>query len=113
MDYLTEGELDLYRRGILGKVAYFDVGTNYVPKDMLAVVHKGEQIVPAAYNPMLNPGVGGGNAELVAEVRALREAVEVLQQAASATASNTSGMPQMVEQIDTVAGNGVMRVAAV
>ena len=113
VDYLTEGELDLYRRGILGKVAYFDVGTNYVPKDMLAVVHKGEQIVPAAYNPMLNPGVGGGNAELVAEVRALREAVEVLQQAASATASNTSGMPQMVEQIDTVAGNGVMRVAAV
>lgn len=60
VDYLTEGELDLYRRGILGKVTYFDVGTNYVPKDMLAVVHKGEQIVPAAYNPMLNPGMGGG-----------------------------------------------------
>lgn len=46
VDYLTEGELDLYRRGILGKVAYFDVGTNYVPQDMLAVVHKGEQIIP-------------------------------------------------------------------
>ena len=112
VDYLTEGELDLYRRGILGKVTYYDVGTDYVPRDMLAMVHEGEKIVPKAYNPAANPGMGGGNDELVAEVRALRLAVEVLQQAASATASNTSGMPQMVDQIDTVAGNGVMRVAA-
>lgn len=28
----------------------FDVGTNYVPKDMIAQIHKGEKIVPAAYN---------------------------------------------------------------
>lgn len=28
----------------------FDVGTNYVPQDMIAMVHKGEAIVPAAYN---------------------------------------------------------------
>ncbi len=73
VDYLTEGELDLYRRGILGKVTYFDVGTNYVPKDMLAVVHKGEQIVPAAYNPMLNPGMGGGNGQMEALLAALLE----------------------------------------
>lgn len=31
----------------------FDVGTPYVPRDMLAVVHRGERIVPAAQN---NPG---------------------------------------------------------
>ena len=28
----------------------FDVGTNYVPEDMLAMVHKGERIVPEKYN---------------------------------------------------------------
>jgi hypothetical protein len=34
----------------------FDVGTNYVPHDTLAFVHKGEEIVPAKYN---NGGSGG------------------------------------------------------
>ncbi|WP_336695620.1 tape measure protein [Delftia acidovorans] len=29
----------------------FDVGTNRVPQDMLAMVHKNEAIVPAAFNP--------------------------------------------------------------
>jgi hypothetical protein len=28
----------------------FDVGTNYVPKDMLAMVHEGEAIIPKKYN---------------------------------------------------------------
>lgn len=28
----------------------FDVGTNYVPHDMVAQIHKGEAIVPAKYN---------------------------------------------------------------
>ena len=32
------------------EVPSFDVGTNFVPEDMLAVVHKGERITPAKYN---------------------------------------------------------------
>lgn len=32
------------------EVPSFDVGTNYVPDDMLAMVHKGERITPAKYN---------------------------------------------------------------
>jgi hypothetical protein len=40
----------------------FDVGTNRVPQDMLAMVHKNEAIVPAAFNPWAGgTGMGGGN----------------------------------------------------
>ncbi|EPD36071.1 hypothetical protein HMPREF9701_04890 [Delftia acidovorans CCUG 274B] len=40
----------------------FDVGTNRVPQDMLAMVHKNEAIVPAAFNPWAGgSGLGGGN----------------------------------------------------
>jgi len=39
-----------------------DVGTNFVPQDMLAVIHKGEAVVPAKYNPANNQQSGGGNA---------------------------------------------------
>lgn len=34
----------------------FDVGTDFVPHDMIAQIHKGERIVPAAQN---KPGMGG------------------------------------------------------
>jgi len=40
----------------------FDVGTNRVPQDMLAMVHKNEAIVPAAFNPWAGgTGMVGGN----------------------------------------------------
>jgi hypothetical protein len=43
----------------------FDVGTNFVPRDMLAMVHRGEEIRPAAWNPATAGVSGGGNGELV------------------------------------------------
>lgn len=32
------------------KIPSFDVGTNYVPNDMLAQIHKGEAIIPKKFN---------------------------------------------------------------
>ncbi len=53
----------------------YDIGTNFVPRDTLAMVHQGEAIVPKAFNPWA--GGGGGGGDLAAEVRALRaEAVQ-------------------------------------
>ena len=43
---------------IVKAVPSFDVGTPFVPQDMLALVHQGERIVPAAQN---NGGSGGGS----------------------------------------------------
>lgn len=39
-------------------LASFDVGTNFVPHDMIAKIHKGERIVPARENRL---GAGGGS----------------------------------------------------
>lgn len=36
------------------KLPSFDVGTDYVPKDMIAMVHEGEMIVPKAFNAAAN-----------------------------------------------------------
>lgn len=56
-----------YERDVLAAlraagVPGFDVGTNRVPQDMLAIVHKNEAIVPAAFNPWAGgTGMGSGN----------------------------------------------------
>lgn len=50
--------------GITPWLNSFDVGTNYVPNDQLALIHKGEMIVPAKYNPATS-GIGGLNNEQI------------------------------------------------
>lgn len=58
----------------------FDVGTNYVPRDMIAQIHEGEAIVPKAFNPAANGSAD--NSELISEIRNLRAEVQRLQQIA-------------------------------
>lgn len=75
-------------------IPQFEVGTNYVPSNMLAQIHEGEAIIPKAYNPAAG---GSGNAELIAEIRALREEVRQLQQSSSTTATATKKTAAMLE----------------
>jgi len=39
------------RTGVGGNVPQYAVGTPFVPNDQLALIHKGEAIIPAKYNP--------------------------------------------------------------
>ena len=41
------------------EIPQLNVGTNYVPEDTLAYLHKGEAVVPKQYNPVAG-GKGGG-----------------------------------------------------
>lgn len=59
------------------KIPRFAVGTNYVPNDMLAVIHQGEAVVPKAYNPAAGGVLQGDGqvaqllVQLIAEVQRL------------------------------------------
>jgi len=57
----SSGLLGSLLESLSGLLPSFDVGTPYVPRDMLAVVHQGERIVPAAQN---RPG-GGQNISVI------------------------------------------------
>ncbi len=97
-------------------VPAFDVGTNYVPRDMLARIHEGEAVTPKRYNPAA--GGAGGNGELIAEIRELRTDVaglrtEVagLRTAAAATATSTRNLDTTLTRV-TRAGDSLVTTPA-
>lgn len=80
----------------------FAAGSAFVPATGLALVHQGERIVPAADNAALTRAMTGGGAmaELLAEVRALRE------QAMRNDAAIASHTRKSAELLDDVVNGG-------
>ena len=58
--------------------AKFDVGTNYVPNDGLAYIHKGEAVIPAKYNKLYQPNTD--NSRLESSINQLTRQVEQIGQ---------------------------------
>jgi hypothetical protein len=81
----------------------FDVGTNFVPQDMVARIHAGEAIVPREYNPWAG-GVMYGSDEL----RLIREEISALrmEQQAQAVASQST-KTKMLKKLELWDGDGM------
>lgn len=92
----------------LAGVPAFAVGTNYVPRDMLAQIHEGEAIIPKAYNPAAG-GAGNSTARLEALVEGLTKEVQRLQAVVNdgnreqrRTANAVNGNPDMPMLVQTI-----------
>ena len=94
----------------------FAVGTNFVPEDMVAQIHKGERIIPAADNAQLMQSLGDRNRTndvLVAEVRKLNQEIKALQKTvaegavinAQATDRNTAEITKTVKDAGSTASH--------
>lgn len=95
--------------GIMPQFPSFDVGTNYVPNDMIAQIHEGEAIVPKEFNPAAFGGVKTDDAQLASLVVSLTTEVQRLQgivQAGNAeqrrTADAVNGRPEAPMLVETV-----------
>ncbi|MDZ7862679.1 phage tail length tape measure family protein [Acidovorax sp.] len=81
----------------------FDVGTPYVPRDMIALIHEGEEIRPKRYNPNANPGMWTGAQAISARLQ--RSGERAGGEAAVSSVITTLG--RSVEQL----GAGIERLA--
>lgn len=85
--------------GIFGAVfgvKSFDVGTDYVPRDMLAMVHQGERIIPAAENA----GHTSGGLQIVSSPRiTIDSRTDAAQVQRMVEAGVVAGNKQLVQQL--------------
>ena len=95
----------------LSNVPAFDVGTNYVPRDMIAQIHEGEAIIPKAYNPAANGGEADNrNNRLESLVEGLTAEVKRLQ---SIVNDGNTHARRTAETLDNVTeGGSAMRTVA-
>ena len=96
---------EIYNRlRFTSNIPQFDVGTNYVPRDMLAMVHKGEEIVPAPWNPAASGRSRNGNARLEALVEGLTKEVQALRAAAAQGAAHAETTAEVLLSVKNGSG---------
>ena len=85
---------------LLQKLPGYAVGTPFVPEDGPAYLHRGEMVVPAAYNPNATGyRQADSNAEVVAELRTLNERMARVEAATTATAGFTAGTDRQLRRV--------------
>lgn len=98
----TAASLTETNAGISGKygttIPSFDVGTNYVPRDMLAMIHEGEAIIPRAYNPTANGG-GNSNAETANALRRMADRLDAIEANTRAGAQHGGKTARLIERV--------------
>lgn len=87
----------------------FDVGTNRVEKDMVALIHEGEAIVPKAYNPAAG-GVSGDN-RVVEQLSILNKRIESLTAYVREIEADTARLDRNVNDV-TQGGTAILTEAA-
>lgn len=107
---------DLVNAGKNVGIPQFAVGTNYVPEDMTARIHKGERIIPAADNRALiaaldrNGGSAtGGEARLIAAMQRLEERLAEIENNTAKGAEFTRRAARDLDQV-TDGGNAMRMV---
>jgi len=86
-----------------------DTGTNYVPSDMVAMLHEGEAVVPKAYNPAVT-SVGSSTGVVVNIIEDSSKAGEVQQRDDGGTQMIDIFVDSVKKQIssDIMSGRGVI-----
>lgn len=84
------------------KLPSFDVGTNFVPHDMVAMIHKGETIIPEPFSPAKFFGSFPQSAPDAGSVALLRQIFEVLEQIQAETQATAVSNAQTAKAIARV-----------
>lgn len=118
IDYLKDIVATYQREGVTDSPAFlrlkdylhyrqvpgFAVGTNNVPHDMYARIHKDEVVIPAAFNPE-RYAKASGNTALVEKIQVLTDEVvrltQKLEAGQNAIAANTRKTAQVLAKFDT------------